>query len=270
MGKRMNTAVAQQARAEAAERAGAPTRLLLIAEDPTELAVLRAALASERVEVQAAEVGRLDRLFATAFDVALVRAEGPSPLWQEATALIQSRWGVPVVCLLPTPAPEQVPLLAGLRADAFAFLPLRIEEVSARIELCAWKAREESKRDYPFVERRRSQRLVAVPSVEVPLQPPAEQLLVDDREKKVRIGGRSIHLSPMLYKLLLLLASDPGRVFSVGEISAHLWPRNRTRHAEVQQSIYLLRRRIEKDPHNPEWVLAESGFGYKLRRSSQD
>jgi len=257
---------AQPGFASATQQVAKSTRLLLIAEDSSELAVLRTAFASERVHVQAAEVEKLEWVCGKAFDVASIRANAPSPLWQEVTSLIKSRWGIPVLCMLPIPEPEQVPLLARLCADAFAFLPVRPEEVIARIELLAWKAKEDTKQDYPFKERRRAVRHSLMRPAEESVPPEAERLVVDDREKKVMLGGQAIHLSPLQYRLLLLLASDPGRVFSVSEICAHLWPRKRVQNTDVQQHIYLLRHKIEKDAANPTWIQTEPGFGYKLSR----
>jgi two-component system OmpR family response regulator len=90
-------------------------------------------------------------------------------------------------------------------------------------------------------------------------------LVIDDKTKTVKIQGEEVSLSPKEYELLLLLASEKGRVFSDREIIEHLWPGSSfARPGDVQKYIYLLRKRIERDPQNPEIVLTVRGFGYKL------
>jgi len=93
-----------------------------------------------------------------------------------------------------------------------------------------------------------------------------EAFLIDDDRKEVRVGERSISLSPKEYALLGLLNSTPGRVVSSREILEALWkdsPSYATRQ-DVQKYIYLLRKKLEADPKNPELILTVRGFGYRL------
>lgn len=89
--------------------------------------------------------------------------------------------------------------------------------------------------------------------------------VIDDRQKLVFIEGERLQLSRKEFELLSLLALDPGRVVSNEEIVACLWAgRSDATVSDAKQSIYLLRRRIEKDPKNPRWIQTVSGFGYQL------
>ncbi len=93
----------------------------------------------------------------------------------------------------------------------------------------------------------------------------AGPFVIDDRQKLVFIEGERMHLSRKEYALLTLLAADPGRVFSNKEIVACLWAdRSDATVSDAIQSIYLLRKRIEKDPKNPRWIQTANGFGYQL------
>ena len=88
---------------------------------------------------------------------------------------------------------------------------------------------------------------------------------IDDRSKTVTIGESSLSLSPKEYKLLRLLASEPGRVFSSDEIIAHLWPdSDRAAANDVKQYIHLLRNKLyqSSDVGNP--IENIKGFGYRL------
>jgi len=91
------------------------------------------------------------------------------------------------------------------------------------------------------------------------------ELRIDDLRKEVRIGDRSVGLSPKEYQLLKLLHSTPGRVFSSDEILKALWRRSSyATRQDVQKYVYLLRKKLEEDPKTPELILTVRGFGYRL------
>jgi len=90
-------------------------------------------------------------------------------------------------------------------------------------------------------------------------------LMVDDRKKIVYIGDREIRLTPKEFKLFGLLTSEPGRIYSVAEIINCVWPpESRAAIEDVQQYIYMLRRKLEADPKQPELIVTVHGFGYGL------
>ncbi|MCI0479494.1 helix-turn-helix domain-containing protein, partial [Candidatus Uhrbacteria bacterium] len=62
-----------------------------------------------------------------------------------------------------------------------------------------------------------------------------------------------------------LLASSPGQVFSSDDIVEALWSRpSYATGQDAQKYVYLLRRKIERDPTRPEIILTVRGFGYRL------
>ncbi len=90
-------------------------------------------------------------------------------------------------------------------------------------------------------------------------------LAIDGAAKEVRLNGHPVRLSPKEFELLRLLASQPGRVFSSREILERLWPEGRfATPKDVKQYVYLLRRKLERDPKHPELIVTVKGFGYKL------
>jgi len=93
-----------------------------------------------------------------------------------------------------------------------------------------------------------------------------EGLVIDDERKEVRLGERTVSLSPKEYQLLCLLHRSPGRVFSSDEILRELWPRHASyaTRQDVQKYVYLLRKKIEVDAKQPRLVLTVRGFGYRL------
>jgi len=92
-----------------------------------------------------------------------------------------------------------------------------------------------------------------------------QELRIDDLRKEVRIGERSVTLSPKEYQLLKLLHSAPGRVFSSDEILKALWRRSSyATRQDVQKYVYLLRKKLEDDHRNPRLIVTVRGFGYRL------
>jgi len=156
----------------------------------------------------------------------------------ELLAEIRRRSTVPVIMV--TALSRADDRVRGLRdgADDFISKPFHLEEVLARVEAVL----------------RRTQPGIG-----------ALDLTIDDVRKEVRLKERTVTLSPKEYSLLKLLASSPGRVFTSDEILAELWPESPyATGQDVQKYVYLLRRKLERDPKNPELVLTSRGFGYRL------
>jgi two-component system, OmpR family, response regulator RegX3 len=90
-------------------------------------------------------------------------------------------------------------------------------------------------------------------------------LELDPMRHEARIDGEVKRLTPSEFKLLLLLARQPERVFSRREIMQHLWDSDYVgdqRACDIH--ISNLRRKLERDPANPERIVTVRGVGYRL------
>jgi two-component system response regulator RegX3 len=90
-------------------------------------------------------------------------------------------------------------------------------------------------------------------------------LELDPRRHQVSLDGEPKRLTPSEFKLLLLLAEQPERVFSRREIMQHLWDSEYVgdqRACDIH--ISNLRQKLEEDPANPERIVTVRGVGYKL------
>jgi DNA-binding winged helix-turn-helix (wHTH) protein len=88
---------------------------------------------------------------------------------------------------------------------------------------------------------------------------------IDRRFKTVSLYGKTIDLTRKEFELFELLSRDVERVLMAEEIIQHLWPgNNRATKSDLYQYMHLLRKKIEKDPDNPQWILTVKGFGYRL------
>ncbi|MFA5923616.1 MAG: winged helix-turn-helix domain-containing protein [Methylococcaceae bacterium] len=88
---------------------------------------------------------------------------------------------------------------------------------------------------------------------------------IDQRNKCVFLKGNKVDLTPKEFELFELLSTDVDHIFMADEIIKHLWPENnRATKSDLYQYMHLLRKKIEEDPNNPQWIMTIKGFGYKL------
>ncbi len=88
---------------------------------------------------------------------------------------------------------------------------------------------------------------------------------LDHRNKCVFLNGHKVELTRKEYELFELLSTDANRVFLAEEIISHLWPENhRATKSDLYQYMHLLRKKVETDPNNPQWIMTIKGFGYRL------
>ena len=90
-------------------------------------------------------------------------------------------------------------------------------------------------------------------------------LQVDFAQRRVRVKGKDVHLTPIEYRLLTTLAKHAGKVLTRNQLLTEVWGR-----PYADQAHYLhvhmaqLRRKIEGNPTRPRYLLTEPGVGYRL------
>ncbi len=90
------------------------------------------------------------------------------------------------------------------------------------------------------------------------------ELSVDLVRRTVKLGNAEVKLSPKEYDLLRLLVQHAGKVLTHKFLLGELWDEpTDTQYLRVY--VRQLRRKIEKDPERPQYLLTETGIGYRLR-----
>lgn len=90
-------------------------------------------------------------------------------------------------------------------------------------------------------------------------------LRVDLARRQVVVGGRGVHLTPIEYRLLSTLIRHAGKVMTHRQLLIEVWGP-----PYADQAHYLrvyaaqLRRKLERDPARPRYILTEPGVGYRL------
>ncbi|WP_311221054.1 MULTISPECIES: two-component system response regulator KdpE [unclassified Acidovorax] len=88
---------------------------------------------------------------------------------------------------------------------------------------------------------------------------------IDRAARTVLRDGQPVHLTPIEYRMLTVLAANAGRVLTQRQLLTEVWGPG-----HVDRSHYLrihmghLRRKLEVDPAQPRHLLTETGVGYRL------
>ena len=88
---------------------------------------------------------------------------------------------------------------------------------------------------------------------------------IDRQARLVRRAGAEVHLTPIEYRLLLVLVANAGRVLTHRQLLREVWGPS-----HVDQSHYLriymghLRQKLEADPGQPQHLVTETAVGYRL------
>jgi two-component system, OmpR family, KDP operon response regulator KdpE len=102
---------------------------------------------------------------------------------------------------------------------------------------------------------------------------PAEQLvvaigkiLVDLGRGLVTADGQEIPLTPTEYDLLKILVQNSGKVITHTQLLQKLWGKNYQMDNHILRvNVSNLRKKLEKDPAQPEYILTDPGVGYRLK-----
>ncbi|PHV70495.1 DNA-binding response regulator [Sporanaerobium hydrogeniformans] len=92
-----------------------------------------------------------------------------------------------------------------------------------------------------------------------------DYLTIDYEKRKVLVDGKEIHLTPIEYKLLVLLVANKGKVLTHNFILKEVWGYGETGDSKsIRVFMANLRRKIEKDTTKPRFILTEVGIGYRF------
>lgn len=90
-------------------------------------------------------------------------------------------------------------------------------------------------------------------------------LLVDLDRHKVTVDGEEVHLTQNEYKIVVLLAKYSGRVLTYDFLKRELWgPMASDGNQILRVHMANIRRKLEKNPAEPRYILTEVGVGYRM------
>lgn len=225
-------------------------RILVVDDDPQMRRYLRASLSSHGYVIEeAGTLAEAERVL-DADPPALVLLDLGMPDGDGISLVraVRPRLAVPIVVL--SARGREADKIAALDAGADDYLtkPFGAGELLARIRVALRHAS-----GAPF----------RAPEDEVITVGP---IRIDHARHEVTVDGAPVHLTPIEFRLLEHLGRHAGRVLTHRQLLRDIWGPG-----AVDQTHYLrvhmaaLRRKVERDPARPQWLVTEPGVGYRLR-----
>lgn len=98
----------------------------------------------------------------------------------------------------------------------------------------------------------------------------AKDLLIDFEKRSITLAGVGIHLTQIEYQLLTLLAANSGRVLTYNFIMSTIWGLCGNNNQILRVNMANIRRKIEKNSSQPEYVFTEIGVGYRMPENERE
>lgn len=93
----------------------------------------------------------------------------------------------------------------------------------------------------------------------------AGALRIDFDRRLIRVRGEDVHLTQVEFKIVALLARNSGRVMTYDAIISHVWgPYADDNNRILRVNMANIRRKLEKNPAQPEYIYTEIGVGYRM------
>jgi two-component system KDP operon response regulator KdpE len=221
--------------------------ILMVDDDPHVIRSLRAALESHGYRFRSAATGpiALDACITERPDVVLLDLALPGMDGVEVCRRLRDWSRVPILVLSARVHEHQKVQALDAGADDYITKPFGTEELLARIR--AALRRDQARRDdEPVIS--------------------AGGLVIDMLARRVSVDGREVHLTPTEYELLRVLATNPDRVLTHGYLlRTALGAGYEDALDNLRTFIAQLRRKLEREPNRPRWILTEPAVGYRFR-----
>ena len=95
-----------------------------------------------------------------------------------------------------------------------------------------------------------------------------EGLTIDFDKRLITLDGQIIHLTQIEYKLVTLLARHSGKVLTYDYIINHIWgPYADSNNQILRVNMAHIRRKLEANPAEPQYIFTEIGVGYRMQES---
>lgn len=93
-------------------------------------------------------------------------------------------------------------------------------------------------------------------------------LEINEDNVEVTVDGEPVKMTPIEYKILLLLMKNPGRVFSAEEIYERVWNERAINTDTIMVHVRNIREKIEVNPREPKYFKVVWGVGYKIEKQA--
>lgn len=159
---------------------------------------------------------------------------------------IRKKYKMPVIFL--TAKSQEIDMINGLTlgADDYISKPFSSLELIARVKA--------QLRRYTILNLNSDEKIIRV-----------GDLVLNTEMHEVTVKGNEVRLTPTEYKILEVMCKNRNKVFTVEELYEFIWKEKYSvSDTSIMVHITKLRRKIEKDSKNPEYIKTVWGIGYKI------
>jgi two-component system KDP operon response regulator KdpE len=223
----------------------APLKVLVVDDERPIRKLLRMGLGTQGYEILDAPNGRIAlELLAKKPDLVILDLGLPDIQGLELLRMIRARLeSIPIVVLSSRDDEGGKVQALDLGADDYITKPFAMDELLARIR-AALRHQLQVQGERPIFK--------------------VGDLSVDLVRRIVKVQAKEVKLSPKEYELLRVLVQQAGKVLTHKYLLGELWD-NLTDTQYLRVYVGQLRQKIEADPQRPQYILTETGIGYRLR-----
>ena len=199
--------------------------------------------------VEGLEVIEKEDIHLAIVDIMMPRMDGISMVVK-----LREKYDFPVIFL--SAKSEEVDKIMGLNmgADDYVTKPFTPMELLARVN-------SQLRRYRRFMERlgdkEENSRIHTIGGLEI-----------NEDNVEVTVDGEPVKMTPIEYKILLLLMKNPGRVFSAEEIYERVWNERAINTDTIMVHVRNIREKIEVNPREPIYLKVVWGVGYKIEKQA--
>ena len=199
--------------------------------------------------VEGLEVIEKEDIHLAIVDIMMPRMDGISMVVK-----LREKYDFPVIFL--SAKSEEVDKIMGLNmgADDYVTKPITQKELLARVN-------SQLRRYRRFMERlgdkEENSRIHTIGGLEI-----------NEDNVEVTVDGEPVKMTPIEYKILLLLMKNPGRVFSAEEIYERVWNERAINTDTIMVHVRNIREKIEVNPREPKYLKVVWGVGYKIEKQA--
>jgi DNA-binding response OmpR family regulator len=199
--------------------------------------------------VEGLEVIEKEDIHLAIVDIMMPRMDGISMVVK-----LREKYDFPVIFL--SAKSEEVDKIMGLNmgADDYVTKPFTPMELLARVN-------SQLRRYRRFMERlgdkEENSRIHTIGGLEI-----------NEDNVEVTVDGEPVKMTPIEYKILLLLMKNPGRVFSAEEIYERVWNERAINTDTIMVHARNIREKIEVNPREPKYLKVVWGVGYKIEKQA--
>ena len=199
--------------------------------------------------VEGLEVIEKEDIHLAIVDIMMPRMDGISMVVK-----LREKYDFPVIFL--SAKSEEVDKIMGLNmgADDYVTKPFTPMELLARVN-------SQLRRYRRFMERlgdkEENSRIHTIGGLEI-----------NEDNVEVTVDGEPVKMTPVEYKILLLLMKNPGRVFSAEEIYERVWNERAINTDTIMVHVRNIREKIEVNPREPKYLKVVWGVGYKIEKQA--